>query len=649
MVCYADMGRPYESEVTRFPETYEWALTVDVQGIAAAIRRSARHPLRAIGSGGSLSAAHFCADWHQRVTGRLAHASTPLEVVGAGGTRGAAVSVFSASGRNRDILRAFASAMAGDPPSAWIVTATPKSRLEIAASEVSSANGATFNQRPPAGRDGFLATNSLLTFCVVTHRAYQVAFGLASDLPDRWSTFAGEGGPAIDGATAEQLFGAAALVVLHGYTTRAAAVDLESKCIEAGLVSVHVADLRNFAHGRHHWLAKKPDSAVLAIVAPEDEALAKRTMALLPRSVTKSVLWVQHPGMLGGLRGIVDAMRLVRVAGRVRGIDPGRPGVPSYGNKIYSLRGIDMVRAADEDRKGVSAVAMCAIQRKTQRPFDSLNTAERNYWLDAFTAVRNAFRARAFPNIVFDYDGTLVDVEDRFTGPRSAVTRFLIWLLEAGVRMGIATGRGRSVGNDLRARLPERFWASVLVGYYNGGEIAPLADADAPDRSDGVDPSLALALAALKEGRVVPRLATVTARRPQITIQPHDVSRTVEAWDATLGALARAGVVSRVVRSTHSIDVLGHGVSKVALVRAMRAHSTAAGPVLRIGDLAVSPGNDAEMLSCTEGISVNEVSSDPESAWNFAPPGLSGVPATLALKTLMRVSRSGSVRVKIDE
>src|SRR5476651_652935 len=58
------------------------------------------------------------------------------------------------------------------------------------------------------------------------------------------------------------------IVVLHGPSTLPAAVDVESKFTEAALGSVQVADFRHFAHGRHHWIAKRGrESAVLAITS----------------------------------------------------------------------------------------------------------------------------------------------------------------------------------------------------------------------------------------------------------------------------------------------------------------------------------------------------------------------------------------------
>ena len=47
--------------------------------------------------------------------------------------------------------------------------------------------------------------------------------------------------------------------VLYSSSLRPAAVDIESRFVEAALGKVQATDLRNFGHGRHHWFAKRPD------------------------------------------------------------------------------------------------------------------------------------------------------------------------------------------------------------------------------------------------------------------------------------------------------------------------------------------------------------------------------------------------------
>ena len=68
------MARPYAGEMTRLSETFQWAAAADIQPLCRAIRIAGLSPLRAIGSGGSLTGAHALAGLHQRYTGYLAAA-----------------------------------------------------------------------------------------------------------------------------------------------------------------------------------------------------------------------------------------------------------------------------------------------------------------------------------------------------------------------------------------------------------------------------------------------------------------------------------------------------------------------------------------------------------------------------------------------
>src|SRR5947199_382422 len=79
--------------------------------------------------------------------------------------------------------------------------------------------------------------------------------------------------------------------------TQVGAIDFESKCTEAALTNVQTADFRHFAHGRHHWIAKRGDqTAVLALCGEEDSETAGRTLSLLPGSVPVLRVDVPHRG-----------------------------------------------------------------------------------------------------------------------------------------------------------------------------------------------------------------------------------------------------------------------------------------------------------------------------------------------------------------
>ena len=635
------MGRPYLQEINRFRSTFEWGLGVAVNPLESALRRASLFPLVAVGSGGALTAAHFLATWHRRISGRLSAAMTPAEATALGATpSGSAVVILSAGGENKDINSAFRTALAAEPPILVVITAAPESRLAIAARGSSLALEFSFDV--PAGRDGFLATNSLLAFCLLAHRCYVSMTDVVGEmLPASYELFLNQHhrkrAARNDGS---KLWEADSIAVLHGFMSRPAAVDFESKCTEAALAKVQIADYRNFAHGRHHWLAKHPQTALLALSTPEERSLAKRTVALLPKSIPVMHLTTDQPGMLGGLRLLLEAMLLINDGGQKRGIDPGRPGVPDFGRKLYSLS------SATSNGSRVSTQQSTSIARKLGRSLTTLQrNAEIETWQKAYNRARAAIENVTFAGIVFDYDGTLVDAPERYTGPTRRVTEALQRLLSGGVPVGIATGRGQSVGRDLRNRLDRTSISSITIGYYNGGDIAPLEDDTRPNGADIACDALQSILAALRASPTISTLARITVRYPQLSVEVHCVTHSNQVWDSVQGIILRSNCEgARAVASDHSIDILAPGVSKLVLVEAIRRQTGEKGPILRIGDRARPPGNDEQMLAGLDGLSVNDVSADPEAAWNFAPPGCVGVSATLAYLDAM-VVEEGMVRL----
>src|SRR5208282_6622887 len=135
----------------------------------------------------------------------------------------------------------------------------------------------------PVRKDGFLATNSLLATTVLLIRAYEHIFSVSPSLPPTLSQLLDPDQSRPQFVTQlEQGFlplcERRTITVLHGHTTQPAAVDIESRFTEAALANVQLADYRNFAHGRHHWLARMADdTSVLILSSPEDRICADRT------------------------------------------------------------------------------------------------------------------------------------------------------------------------------------------------------------------------------------------------------------------------------------------------------------------------------------------------------------------------------------
>jgi len=250
---------------------------------------------------------------------------------------------------------------------------------------------------------------------------------------------------------------------------------------------------------------------------------------------------------------------------------------------------------------------------------------------------------------VFDYDGTLCDRRDRYTGLGDAVITELMRVLDADVRVGIATGRGKSVRSALRAGLPQRCWNQVTIGYYNGSDIGSLGSEDHPDGAPQVCGALRPIADALTADPRFVTYAECTPRFAQLTIEPRSLAPTGIVADIVERVVRRAAADGvQIVHSSHSIDVLAPGVSKCALVHQVRSsipNNDLA--VLCIGDRGHWPGNDFALLGESYSLSVDQVSSDSETCWNLAPPGLKGVDSLLNYLQCLVAEPTGGVRLQI--
>jgi hydroxymethylpyrimidine pyrophosphatase-like HAD family hydrolase/fructoselysine-6-P-deglycase FrlB-like protein len=610
------MGKPYKLEIQQLPNTYRWALSLECAPLKDRIEGLVSYPLIAIGSGGSQSTATLVADLHQTKFGQVARADTPLSAWSyLKVLKRPAIFIVSAGGKNPDILGIAKAIVESEPASLIAICATRDSPLARVVKGFS--RGFCFDFEVPTGKDGFLATNSLLALSVAVLMGYGYD---ANDLPRSFEAtrqVSGRGGPEKRGREASRLLSVRHLIALHGAQSRSAAFDLESKLVEAGLVSVQLADYRNFAHGRHHWLAKNPDSAVVAFASREETLLAEQTLALLPRDVPSLLIASPATGYASWVGLQAAVFDLVAKFGDARKIDPGRPGVPEFGRRIYHL---NVFRRSKSDLKST------AIARKKK----SWGQADAEYLkqLDvAFSEVCDKFRKATFHGLILDYDGTVCDHADRFSAIPKTMSEALSGIVEAGFLLGVATGRGKSVRQALQTAIRKSGWRRVEIGYYNGAVVAGLEDDTQPMTDSCLAPQLQSASDALN--KFTQSRFELSIRPQQITVEARTTMDVRELWSRVAQRLEEAGVNGvKVVASTRSVDVVPEGTSKLALVRALerdRPDST----FLCIGDRPCWPGNDAQLLSQDFSLSVDEVDGSPSSAWNLAPAGVLGAAALL--------------------
>lgn len=651
-VSMVRVGKSYNTELDRLASTYAWAIAAPAEVLCGAIPSAGPLPLIAVGSGGSFTAAEFAVAVHREYTSEFAMAMTPTQAVATPQSlRTAAVLLLSAGGKNPDVLGALPRLVGREPRRLLVLCARTGSPLAKLAADYPFIDFAEFDL--PSGKDGFLATNSLLASGVLLLRAYASAYGSRPPLPDTFSTLLGDelGTRAIEELhqRCRTLWERRTLVVLYGPETHAAAVDLESKFTEAALGATQLADYRNFAHGRHHWLAKRGDeSGILAMMTDGDREIAEPLLAVIPPGIPVVRLRASGHGAAACLAALAKVFVVVGSAGIARGIDPGNPGVPAFGRKIYHMRAFEPEEALTSTVPAGEAVA---IERKSGLTVATLLAQGRlDKWRASYREFVDRLTTAAFRAVVLDYDGTLCDEAHRFEPLSAAVSSQLNRLLDDGAVIGVATGRGKSVKQALRGAIDERLWGQVVVGYYNGGDIGLLTDGARPDGSDTVVGVLSAIANALRNDSQLRELGKLTFRRQQITIEPGPETHGDELWGLLqhrLYSLDVPGVVA--LRSSHSIDVVAPGTSKRAVVERVRQITGIAvgTPVLCVGDRGRWPGNDFSLLTGPYSLSVDEVSPDPKSCWNLARPGQRGVEVTIGYLKLLVVTTVG-LRLKLE-
>ena len=634
------MGRPFKEELSNLSETYAWAMQQDVTPLAVFLRANVDDAVCFIGSGGSFSAANFAAYLHECFTTQIAQAVTPLQFSARSGFQPGGVMMMSAAGKNRDILASMRHAIERDTKQLAIACFAPDSPLVNTSLKIWAAE--TFSSANPTGQDGFLATNSLLAFFILTARAYQDAGLTARELPKTISALrktAVWSKKDITKAMARQN-----VIILFGPHSRPAAIDLESKLSEAALAAPQLVDFRNFAHGRHHWIAKRSaETGLIAFVSPDVKDLAERTLQSVGNRIPVARVGLPDAPLHSNTAALLAVFEATRIAGELRGIDPGRPGVPEFGRKIYNLRFTSPTRSAIGGNPTLELV--------TRRKFGALTAASPSIRRQGYRAAQEFVASLCRPvygGVIFDYDGTLCSHRERFTPLRDEIAGTLSRLLKNDIIVGIASGRGKSVRKQLQQSLDSGLWDRVWIGYYNGSQVSTLSDNGTPRVDVVFDSSIERLNESLRNDVVISAMVHVTTRPNQITLQTKSpILPTDRLWRYASQIVQRFDNL-RVLFSTHSVDIVPIAVTKLSVVGKLRQLLTAGREVLCIGDLGQFPGNDFDLLRHPYSLSSDEVSTDEKSCWNLAPACFRGMQATQYYLRHLKLAR-GAFRLTLPQ
>ena len=631
------MGKPFKEELKKLSETIRWAEQQDVTRLAQFLfAENKQIPLVCIGSGGSLSACHYAVQLYQHRNGVLAQAMTPLQLMYAGYNiiRSSKLLFLSASGKNKDILSAIKYGVKYNETGMMSLTLRKNNPTEELLEQYPKVQ--RWCENIPTEKDGFLATNSLLaTFTLLCKAAcaskYQVSRFKLNDLqPETFNL----------NLSVIQNF-----IVMYGATGEPVAWDIESKLTEAALGSALLSDYRNFGHGRHHWFDKRGEnSCIIALVTPVERELAYKTIGCLPKSVPVIYIETELDGPQASIDMLLKAFRFVNDLGEARGIDPGKPGVPGYGRLLYNLNYYKLTNRIlpVEKTLDVAVLRKLGIAGRENVPLWMY------YSESCQRFVRQLNRGR-FTTVAFDYDGTLSasDRKSRFTnGLCDEIRDALMPLLENGVQIVVATGRGKSVGESFQESIDQKYWLQITVGYYNGACLLTLGDEDElkkwkkqhfDSELKELEEELKLRLPAGCVGyKFEERILQLSIEGEMTQAESqlvYDTCREI-ILDKQMKGI-------RVWRSSHSMDIVVYReVSKLRVIEDPE-HT------LCIGDYGTVEGNDYEMLTSKYSLSVDRVSKNTESCWNIAPSGMKGLDATLYYISRMKANE-GKITCKFS-
>lgn len=606
------MGKPFKKELLSIKDTTLWAESQDISTLRDFFERSAYLPLLAIGSGGSFSACHYASLLYEdRYT--FSKALTPLDLFYSKQLISDSKILFiSASGKNTDIQFAFKKSQ--DFGCKIIGNLSMKYKNPLMEMSKDVVNSFSANYELPTGKDGFLATNSLISFFVLLYRSFNEN---EYDIHQKLSAFKTDSYIQEYSDFSNIVHNKFNFTVLYGGWGLPVAFDIESKFTEAALGAVQLADYRNFGHGRHHWFDKRRESSsIIAIVTPQERKIAEKTLSLIPKEIPRILIETEEKSSLGSVDLLIKSFYLVSAIGDIRKIDPGRPGVPDFGSKLYNLKYSSFYK---KSKNKIDFKTKAILQKAHISKIDDLSPNELNQWSDAYDSFMKKIQTPSYSSLIFDYDGTLspVDVKNRHKNELSSeVKEIFITLLTHNIKIGVVTGRGKSIKELLRNSIPQDYWTQIYVGYYNGAEMGLLKDDSVPNTSLNCDTSLALIKnSLLNEFFINEEKFEVELRPYQLTIKAktqNDFNRVKSICNHIILVNRLSNVI--ILESSHSLDIIVRPIaSKLNIIEKYFKGED----VLCIGDKGCVPGNDSELLSTPFSLSVDEVSYHPDSCWNL--------------------------------
>jgi hydroxymethylpyrimidine pyrophosphatase-like HAD family hydrolase len=635
----------FSAKLDDIRRTIELVLAQGAGPLSDAISGSLSNAVVAVGSGGSAISADYLCLCRETLGAAPTLVQTPMEFVLAYGSLvDTDVFLFSAGGNNPDIIAAQQTAVARGARVLHVVTNNGEGQIAKACSDLRRAKVYLL---PTANvKDGFLATHSLVSAVTALLVASDVAangertVALGQDfLGAADGVFAAHSREAIAACFAS-LRRTDTILLLEDPRLSTVGLLIETSIWETALCGIQRTDHRNFGHGRHVWLQRRPDETmIVSLVGPESIGVWKDIEKSVPSNVRRFCFEAKNCGRFENAVGVLRALTIVEALGKATAIDPAKPGVGPFAANIYASRLL----------LDLTKVLPSAVRHKRAAMAKAdLSHAGSLALIDSFDSLKTRLMGAKFRGLILDYDGTVVSASGRFDPPTKPVIGELERLLNEGMRIAIATGRGGSAGETLRDALPAKFHRDILVGYYNGADTRTL---DVDIRTSPVPPAAAITEAGewLDENPDLFVPERKIRRSPvQITIELSSI-RDVVDFQRQFSARFCSTPEVRMARSAHTIDVCLSSACKTNVFRELAANAGIPPEcILCVGDSGNALGNDYALLGMPFGLSVDQVCCRAEAGWALFGATITGPDALLHILKALRPEPGGSFKMDVE-
>jgi len=335
--------------IKQIDSVLDWVDTQDVSALHDFFFSESERPLVIFGAGGSYSACHYAAYLCNQF-GIVALARTPMIVhaMPEDLIRKCRFLVISAHGKSTDINSTAEYLLNIVPDSVAALTAygikQEKNRMGkmvvknqlclMMMDKYKSSHPFVFDSG--ISKDGFVGGRLHVALHALLYRAFYPEEGSLAERIFHPDEFAYE-----SNISREQLKSMTDFNLVHGGCGEASAFDLESRLSEDGLGFSMVTDLKNFTHGRHCYIDKHPNTAIVVFETPRDKAFAEKILSCYPPG-TPIIRFVSNlPDPLAEVELLIKTMYFTLDFGLLMHIDPSKPKSPTYSSDLHGLDYID--------------------------------------------------------------------------------------------------------------------------------------------------------------------------------------------------------------------------------------------------------------------------------------------------------------------